>query len=88
MTPNWNAIMNTDWKSRITLNPAVLVGKPTIRGMRISVEQVLRALAGGVSETEILQDYPDLEIDDLRACQEYAAELVASERAYPIRIGA
>lgn len=80
--------MNNDWKSRITLNPSVLLGKPTIRGMRISVEQVLRALAGGLSESEILQDYPDLEIDDLRACQDYAADLVASERAYPIRIGA
>jgi uncharacterized protein (DUF433 family) len=71
--------MNNDWKSRITLNPAVLVGKPTIRGMRISVEQVLRALAGGISETEILQDYPDLEIDDLRVCQNHAADLGASD---------
>lgn len=80
--------MNADWKSRITLNPAVLVGKPAIRGMRIGVEQVLRALAGGISDTEILRDYPDLEAADLRACQDYAADIVASERAYPIRIGA
>ncbi|MBN1136118.1 MAG: DUF433 domain-containing protein, partial [Anaerolineae bacterium] len=42
---------------RITVNPKVLVGKPTIRGLRISVEQVLTALASGVSEQELLEDY-------------------------------
>lgn len=77
-----------DWKDRITLNPAVLVGKPTIRGMRISVEHVLRALAGGVSEQELLADYPDLEPEDLRACLAYAAELASTERVYPVSAGA
>ena len=42
--------------SRITINPKVMVGKPTIRGMRITVEQILRALAGGVTVNELLQD--------------------------------
>ena len=77
--------MNTDWKGRITLNPAVLVGKPTIRGLRIGVEQILRALFNGVPKSELLADYPDLEPDDLRACLAYSADLIASERAYPIR---
>jgi uncharacterized protein (DUF433 family) len=60
--------MDFDWKSRITLNPEVLVGKPTNRGLRISVEHVLRALSSGVPEGKLLADYPDLEPDDLRAC--------------------
>jgi uncharacterized protein (DUF433 family) len=80
--------MNLDWKDRITFNAAVLAGKPTIRGLRISVEQILRALSSGVPDTDIFADYPDLQPDDLRACQAYAADVIASERAYPIRIGA
>ena len=54
--------MNTEnLLSRITVNPRVMVGKPTIRGMRITVEQILRALAGGVTINDLLQDYPELE---------------------------
>jgi uncharacterized protein (DUF433 family) len=79
--------MNEDWESRIVLNPAVLIGKPTIRGLRISVEHILRALSSGVPESEILADYPDLEPDDLRACLAYAADLVESERVYPVPAG-
>ena len=69
---------------RITVDPKVLVGKPTIRGMRISVEQILDALAAGVSEEELLQDFPMLEPDDIRAALLYAREAVASERVYPV----
>jgi uncharacterized protein (DUF433 family) len=58
--------------NRITVNSEVLVGKPTIRGMRISVEQILDALAAGVSEEELLQDYPALEAADIRAVVLYA----------------
>jgi uncharacterized protein (DUF433 family) len=64
----------TEWRDRISINPAVLVGKPTVRGLRISVEQILRALANGVSEQEVLADYPDLESEDLRACLAYGAD--------------
>jgi len=46
--------------SRITINPKIMLGKPTIRGMRITVEQILRALSGGVSEQELLEEYPEL----------------------------
>jgi uncharacterized protein (DUF433 family) len=67
--------MDADWKTRITLNPNMLVGKPTIRGLRISVEQVLRALSKGVLEQELLADYPDLEPEDFRACLAYSADL-------------
>jgi uncharacterized protein (DUF433 family) len=80
--------MTDDWRDRITLNPAVLAGKPTIRGLRMSVEHVLRALSGGVPESELLAEYPDLEPADLRACIAYAADLVESERVYPVGAGA
>jgi uncharacterized protein (DUF433 family) len=72
--------------NRITVNPEILVGKPTIRGMRISVEQILDALAAGISEQELLEDYPALESDDIRAVLLYARDIVASERIYPIDI--
>ncbi|MBU0698938.1 MAG: DUF433 domain-containing protein, partial [Proteobacteria bacterium] len=54
-------INNEGLLSRITVNPKVMVGKPTIRGMRITVEQILRALAGGIPERELLDEYPELE---------------------------
>lgn len=69
---------------RITCDPAVLVGKPTIRGLRISVEHVLRALLSGRTTEELLREYPDLEPDDIRACLAYAISLVADERVYPL----
>jgi uncharacterized protein (DUF433 family) len=53
--------------SRITINPKIMVGKPTIRGMRITVEQILRALSAGVSEQELLEEYPELEREDFQA---------------------
>jgi len=71
--------------NRITINPEILVGKPIIRGMRISVEQILDALAAGVPEHELLEDYPALEGDDIRAVLLYARDIVASERVYPIQ---
>jgi len=71
-------------RNRITMNPAVLQGKPTIRGLRISVEHIFRALSSGVPNDELLADYPDLEPDDLFACYEYAAEMIESERVYPV----
>jgi uncharacterized protein (DUF433 family) len=71
---------------RITVDPKVLVGKPTIRGLRISVDQILRALAGGVPQEDLLLDYPDLEPADIQACLADAAQLVASERVYPVAV--
>ena len=59
---------------RITFNPNQCGGRPCIRGMRIRVKDVLDLLAAGVPETEILEDYPSLEADDIRACLEYAAQ--------------
>ena len=70
--------------NRITVDPNILVGKPVIRGMRISVQQVMEALAGGIPEKEILEDYPELEPDDIKAVLLYANELVKEEKVYII----
>jgi len=61
--------------ARITLNPNVCHGKPTIRNKRYPVEFLLDLLAAGMTHEEILTDYPTLEEDDLRACLTYAAKL-------------
>jgi uncharacterized protein (DUF433 family) len=76
--------LKDDLLARITINPKVLVGKPTIRGLRISVEQILRALASNVSVDEILADYPELEIEDIQAVLMYATELVAEQKVFPV----
>ncbi len=59
---------------RIAVDPAVRFGKPCVRGTRISVGDVLGYLAGGMSEAQILADFPQLTSDDVRACLAYAAE--------------
>jgi uncharacterized protein (DUF433 family) len=64
---------------RITFNKDILVGKPVIRGLRISVEMILELLAKGATRQEILEDYPELEPDDLQAALLYAYHLVAGE---------
>lgn len=64
---------------RITFDQRVLHGKPLIRGMRISVEMVLELLAKGVGGQEILEDYPELEPEDIQAALSYAQHLVAGE---------
>ncbi len=62
--------------NRITVDPEVLVGKPIIRGLRISVDQILKALAGGVTVQEMLDDYPDLEKEDIQAALLYCGSPV------------
>ena len=61
--------------SRISIEPEKRSGQPCIRGLRITVWDVLSWLAGGMSEQEILQDYPELEPDDFRAVYEFASRL-------------
>ena len=73
-----------DYQNRITTNPQVMTGKPTVRGLRITVEQLLKELAANISIDDLLEDYPELEIEDIRACILYAAQLVEQERVYPI----
>lgn len=71
--------------NRIEINPAVLVGKLVIKGTRISVEQIMRMLASGMGENEILVQFPHLKKDDIHAAIFYATELVRDLRAYPRR---
>jgi uncharacterized protein (DUF433 family) len=62
-----------DWQERIAVNPAVRSGKPCVKGTRITVYDVLEYLAGGMSEDQILSDFPDLTREDIRACLAFAA---------------
>jgi uncharacterized protein (DUF433 family) len=64
---------------RVTARPDIFGGKPIIRGMRISVELILSLLAQGESEDAILEDYPDLEPEDIRACIAYAHAVIARD---------
>jgi len=70
---------------RITFNPQQCGGRPCIRGMRIRVKDVLDLLAAGVSEAEILADFPYLEVDDIRACLKHAAQ--ESDHAILVAVG-
>lgn len=71
--------MDTTLLNRITTNPSILTGKPVIRGMRISVEQILKMLARGIGQSDIIIEYPMLEIDDIKACLLYAANKISNE---------
>ena len=74
-----------EWQQRIAIDPAVLVGKPVIRDTRLAVEFIIDLLAQGWKEDEILANYPGLTPEDIRACLEYASELVHSETVFPIK---
>ena len=74
-----------DWRSRIVANPDVLVGKPIIKGTRISVELVMDLLAAGYTTDQIIEKYDHLTRDDIRACLAYAKEVVQSERVYAVK---
>lgn len=65
---------------RITVDPTVCQGQPTIRGMRVTVSVVLRMLAGGASVAEVLEAYPELEEEDVRQAMWYAAWTASDER--------
>ena len=62
-----------NWQGRISVNPEVRSGKPCVKGTRITVYDLLEYLAGGMSEDQILADFPDLTREDIRACLAFAA---------------
>lgn len=64
---------------RIEINPKVMMGKPVIRGTRVTVELILRRLAEGASETDILDAYPRLTVRDIQAAMKYAADTISNE---------
>ena len=74
-----------DWDERIELNPKILVGKPVVRGTRLSVELVIERLADGWTVEELVEQYPRLTREDVLACLRYASKCLALEMAYPIK---
>lgn len=71
---------------RITINSDICHGKPTIRGLRYPVENMLELMASGMSHEEILDDYEDLKKEDLWACLLFAARLTRSKGSYPLNL--
>jgi uncharacterized protein (DUF433 family) len=78
LTTNDNAAL----LSRITIDPTVCHGKPTIRGLRYPVEAMLEYLAGGDTFEDILAEFPDLEREDLQACLQFAAQSLKLKSAH------
>ena len=72
------------WRERITMDPKVLVGKPIVKGTRLSVDFIIGLLAQGWSEAEVLRNYPGITSEDIKACLAYAEEMMKNERVYPI----
>jgi len=73
-----------DWRQRIEVNPQVLVGKPVVKGTRISVELVVDLLARGYSAEQIVRQYDHLTVEDIQACLAYASDVLSSERVYVV----
>ncbi len=74
------------WEDRIVVDPAILAGKPVIKGTRLAVEFLLDLLAEGWPTEQILRNYPQLTGDDIQAALHYAAETVKRERVYPLAV--
>jgi len=73
-----------DWRTRIVIDPEILVGKPTVRGTRLAVEFIIDLLAQGWTEAEILDNYPGLTQEDVQACLGYASATLRAEKVYPL----
>lgn len=71
-------------QKRITMNPRVMAGKTAIRGTRIPVDLLVRMVAQGIPEGQILTEYPRLASEDIRAALMYAADVVAHEEVFPL----
>ena len=76
--------MDEELLQRIRTDPTVMVGKPAIRGTRIPVELIVRMLAQGIPENDILREYPRLQPEDIRAALAYAARVLAHEDVFPL----
>ena len=70
--------------SRITINPEICHGKPTIRNMRYTVELILDLLSSGMTISEIIEDYPALEEEDIKACLAFASRLTSVKSIHKI----
>lgn len=75
--------MEKEVYGRIVVNPAVMVGKPVVKGTRIPVDMIVRQIAQGMTIDEILEDYPNLTREDIKAALEYVASIVEGEDIFP-----
>ena len=76
--------METSWRKRIELNPKVMVGKPVIKGTRITIDFLLELLAHGWTHEKIFRNYPQLKEGDIHAALEYSAEALKRELVYAV----
>jgi uncharacterized protein (DUF433 family) len=73
-----------EWQERIVSDPQVMVGKPVVKGTRLTVEHLMEQLANGWSEADLVASYPGLSHEDLQACYAFVAETLKGVRVYPI----
>lgn len=73
------------WKSRVIVDPDILVGKPVVKGTRLAVEFIVDLLAQGWSEADILKNYPRLKREDIQACLRYASDVLHAEKVYSVQ---
>lgn len=78
--------MTTKYQNRIMVDPKIMVGKPVIKGTRITVELILRLLAQGHNIEEIINAYPHLKKADIYAALEYATEIIEEEKLFPFTV--
>ncbi len=74
------------WQDRITIDPEVLVGKPVVKGTRLSVEFIIDLLAQGWSEAEVLRNYAGLTHENVDACLSYAGAALQQQKFYPLTV--
>jgi uncharacterized protein (DUF433 family) len=73
-----------DWKERIIINPEIMLGKPVIKGTRLTVEFIIELLANGWTEKDIFDNYPGIAKEDILACLDYASDRLKSEKVFLI----
>jgi uncharacterized protein (DUF433 family) len=73
-----------DWKERIIINPEIMLGKPVIKGTRLTVEFIIELLANGWTEKDIFDNYPGIVKEDILACLDYASDRLKSEKVFLI----
>lgn len=80
----WDDGRDRGREQRIVLDPAILAGKPIVKGTRLTVEFIVERLADGWTEQELLDGCPGLTAEDIRACLHYASERLREDKAYPL----
>ncbi len=74
------------WQDQIVIDPNIIAGKPVIKGTRLAVEFIIELLAQGWTEEDILENYPGLTRDNIKACLAYASAILHAEKVYPVNV--